>query len=77
MKGGQNLRELQQKKNSEEATWVVPRGCHICGKMLKGSYGQTTIACGTVWSCSPPCEKEVQQLRKEFYSATAVPPTPD
>ena len=63
MKGGQNLRELQAKKQSEEG-WVASQPCHICKKVLKGAYGHTTLNCGTVWSCSGVCELEVQRIRQ-------------
>ena len=38
MKGGQNLRELQQKKTEGEP-WVKPQPCVICGKVIPGAYG--------------------------------------
>lgn len=63
MKGGQNLRDLQQKKKDEEG-WVKEQPCHICKKMLKGAYGHTTLLCGLIWSCSATCEKVVQSLRQ-------------
>lgn len=62
MKGGQNLRELQQKREEAEG-WVKPQPCHICKKMLKGAYGHTTLLCGLIWSCSGACEKVVQSLK--------------
>lgn len=75
MKNGQNLREMQQKKKeSEEEQWVKPQPCHICGKELKGAYGFTNLAVGVVWSCSGQCEKQVAQLRKEFYAGPHAEP---
>lgn len=65
MKGGRNLRELQQEKDSEG--WVKPQECHICKKMLKGAYGHTTLEVGVVWSCSKTCEVEVQRLKGELH----------
>jgi hypothetical protein len=70
MKGGQNLRDLQQKqKTKEEEIWVKPQSCHACGKVVPGAYGHTTIGEHVVWSCSGACEKVVQQKRKDFYDA--------
>ena len=71
MKGGQNLRDLQQQKKDAEG-WVREQPCHICQKMLKGAYGHTTLACGTIWSCSGECEKKVQQLKQG--ESREVPP---
>lgn len=70
MKGGQNLRDLQQRrKDTEEEAWVPSQPCYICQKMLPGAYGHTTLGERVVWSCSGVCETKVQQLRKEFYGA--------
>ena len=69
MKGGQNLRELQQKKEESDG-WVKPQPCHICNKMLKGAYGHTTLVVGTIWSCSGECEKQVQLLKQGERHAT-------
>ncbi len=75
MKGGQNLRDLQQKRKEEEG-WVREQPCHICKKVLRGAYGHTNLAQGVVWSCSGTCEKEVQRERKAYYASTGVqPPT--
>ena len=63
MKGGQNLRDLQQQKKESEG-WVAEAPCHICQKPLKGAYGHTTLNVGVVWSCSKTCEQAVQQLKK-------------
>ncbi len=61
-----NLNEAQQhQREADELVWVKPEPCHICGKILKGAYGHTTLDCGTIWSCSKDCESKVQQLKGE------------
>jgi hypothetical protein len=53
-----------------EEVWVRPQPCHICKKVIPGSYGQTSLNCGVVWSCSKTCELQVQQLKQgEFRDA--------
>lgn len=71
MKGGVNLRELQQQKKEQEG-WVVPRPCHVCGKVIPGAYGQTNLQMGVVWSCSSICEREVARQRKEMFNVASV-----
>ena len=63
MKGGQNFRDLQQKKKEvEDAEWVVSQPCLVCGKTgLKGAYGHH----GTGWTCSAACE--VVEVAKPKY----------
>jgi hypothetical protein len=63
MKGGQNLRDLQQERKESEG-WVKPQPCHICQKVIPGAYGHTTLEAGVVWSCSKKCEQAVQQLKQ-------------
>lgn len=89
MKNGLKLHEWQKSQTSSKSNttakddtsgWVVPQPCHICKKVIAGAYGHTTLAEGVVWSCSSKCEKEMQHLRKEFYSGVldvqqAVPPS--
>lgn len=73
MKGGQNLRELQQqRKDKEESDWVASRPCHVCKKVITGAYGWTLLQCGYVWSCSASCEREVARQRKEMFNVASV-----
>lgn len=51
MKGGQNLRELQAKK--EEEAWVKPQACIVCQKVIGGAYAQHSDG----WTCSSKCMK--------------------
>ena len=65
MKGGVNLRDLQQKRleasKLEDSVTKLP--CRICGKTgLKGPYGRTMIDDQEYWSCSATCEKEMKNV---------------
>lgn len=51
MKGGQNFRDLQQKK--EEEAWVKPQACIVCQKTIGGAYAQHSDG----WTCSSKCMK--------------------
>lgn len=68
MKNGLKLHEWQkgQKEKEEEKPWVTPQSCHVCGKVIAGAYGHTTLQ-EVVWSCSATCEKEVAKLRSLYY----------
>lgn len=61
MKNGQNLRELQQKKQEkEEAQWVPSQNCLICGKTIEGAYAQHADG----WTCCSKCMKVQDQKPK-------------
>lgn len=73
MKNGLKLHEWQKArggnpKAEEEKPWVTPQSCHVCGKVIAGAYGHTTLGDRVVWSCSASCEREVARQRKEFYN---------
>lgn len=53
MKGGQNLRDLQQKKLEDEQ-YVKPQPCIICKKVIGGAYANHGDA---GWTCSATCMK--------------------
>lgn len=54
MKGGVNLRELQQKrKEKEDDDWVQPKPCCQCGKVVAGPYGRDSQ---DTWTCNSKCE---------------------
>ena len=53
MKGGQNLRDLQQKKDDAEG-WVKPQPCMVCAKVVVGAYGMWANG----WTCSLKCEEK-------------------
>ena len=55
MKGGQNLRDMQQKKKDQEETqWVASQPCVICKKVIGGAYANHGDA---GWTCSATCMK--------------------
>ena len=61
MKNGQNLRELQQKKQEkEDAQWVKPQPCLICGKVIEGAYAQHPDG----WTCCSKCMREQDKRPK-------------
>lgn len=61
MKGGQNFRDLQDKKKKvEEEQWVKPQPCVICGKVIPGAYGHHGDA---GWTCSASCERTFDDTR--------------
>lgn len=68
MKGGQNLRDLQQKKKAEtDAEWVPSQPCMICGKAgLKGAYGNY----GDGWTCGKVCS-EAQNAKPKYPGHSA------
>lgn len=75
MKNGLKLHEWQKArggnpKAEEEKPWVTPQSCHVCGKVIAGAYGHTTLGDRVVWSCSASCEREVARQRKEYFNAT-------
>lgn len=53
MKGGQNLRELQQRKEEAEG-WVKPKPCIVCQKVIAGAYGRDSE---DNWTCNSQCER--------------------
>ena len=63
MKGGQNLRMVQNdRKKADELDWVRPQPCCICNKMLKGAYGNW----GSIgWTCSGVCER-IQAMKPPY-----------
>lgn len=69
MKGSISFADFKAKRKPEpvEDTWVRPMPCHICGTMLKGAYGHTTLSEVVVWSCSKSCEQEVHKLKLKEY----------
>lgn len=73
----QKLHEWQASQRPSKSTttakdstdgWVQPRPCHVCGEVVPGAYGHTTLQ-EVVWSCSAVCERAVQTMRKEYYAA--------
>lgn len=61
MKGGQNFRDMQQKKQEkEEAQWVKPQPCLICGKTIEGAYAQHQDG----WTCCGKCMREQDKRTK-------------
>lgn len=55
MKGGVNLRDLQQKKKEAEIdAWVSPKPCVVCGKSMPGPYGRDSE---DNWTCNSDCER--------------------
>lgn len=68
MKGGQNFRELQAKKQKEEEeVWVKPQPCLICGKVIGGAYAHH----GHGWTCSKSCM--LQEDAKPRYPGHEAP----
>ncbi len=68
MKGGQNLRLVQeQRKEKEEAQWVAPQPCVICKKVIPGAYANHGDA---GWTCSGPCMRE-QDKKPKYPGHTA------
>lgn len=66
MKGGQNLRDLQSKKQEkEDAQWVKPQPCIICQKVVCGYYGSWEEG----WTCNSACEK-VQAAKPRYPGHT-------
>ncbi len=63
MKGGFKLQDRQQQQ--KENPQVAPQPCHICKKVIAGSYGQSWLGGKVVWSCSSKCEVKVHQLQQE------------
>lgn len=66
MKGGVNLRVVQQERQrKEEEDWVRPQPCIICNRVLKGAYGHHHDG----WTCSGSCEK-TYDLRPKYPGHT-------
>lgn len=56
MRGGVNLRDLQQKrKEQEDSYWVKPKPCIVCKKVVAGPYGRDSE---DNWTCNSKCEGE-------------------
>lgn len=70
----QNNRPSRSATTAKEPTdaWVQPQSCHVCGKVIPGAYGFTTLE-KVVWSCSATCEKEVAKLRSLYYRSNHDP----
>jgi hypothetical protein len=69
MKGGQNFREMQQKKQeAEEKQWVKPQACIVCKKVIGGAYANHGDA---GWTCSATCMK-TQDAKPKYPLHTAA-----
>lgn len=44
-----------QKKHKEEESWIRPKPCLVCQKVIPAPYGRTT---GDEWTCSATCERK-------------------
>jgi hypothetical protein len=66
MKGGQNLRELQQKqKEKEEEAWIHQPICCICNRKCEGYHGRW----GDSGTCDSACEA-VQAAKPKYPGHT-------
>ena len=67
MKGGQNLRELQDKKKAQvDDAWIHQPVCMVCNRKCEGYHGRW----GTSGSCDSACEK-VQVNKYPYPGHTA------